>query len=281
MAFVKHKLGRTYYLSRGRKDQIPLIALHGGPGGTCEKLKPLLELSKIRKVYIYDQLGGGKSSRTDQKKWNIKTFVEELDLLIKAWGIKEFDLFGASWGTTLALEYYLRKRGKGVRSLIFQSPMFSAKDWEKDGQLLIDRLPAQPRKVINYCHEIGATDSKVYSEAMFEFYLRHVLRDKKKLRQVMSEPGFLNLELYEYMWGPSEFKPTGTLKNYDRTYELFRIKVPTLFICGQYDEARPATARRYTKSVPGARFKEIKGCSHAISIENKIALLREIKNFLG
>jgi proline iminopeptidase len=43
--------------------------------------------------------------------------------------------------------------------------------------------------------------------------------------------------VYEYIWGPSEFTVTGSLKNYDRTARLQEIAIPTLFTCGRYDEA--------------------------------------------
>lgn len=56
---------------------------------------------------MYDQIGGGKSSAIAPKLWTIETFVEELSLLVKAWKLDSFILMGASWGTTLALEYFL------------------------------------------------------------------------------------------------------------------------------------------------------------------------------
>lgn len=279
MPYVNHPLGRTYFRSKG-KGKRPIIFLHGGPGGTSSSMKGFLDLSKNRKVFIYDQLGAGKSSKTTSEKWNIKTFVDELRYLIDAWGLEEFDLAGASWGTTLALEYYLRTKDKRIKSLIFQSPMFSAKDWENDGKRLIRNLPAQTQKVLRYCHEIGATDSKVYQKAMYEFYLKHVLRSKKKLKEFFENPSSMNLELYQYMWGPSEFKPTGTLGRYDRNKDLHKIKVPTLIVCGEFDEATPKTGIKYAKKIKGAEFVEIKGASHAIVFEKKKKLLSTIESFL-
>ena len=49
----------------------------------------------------------------------------------------------------------------------------------------------------------------------------------------------------EYMWGPSEFVATGKLREYDRIGQLSRLKIPTLFLAGEYDEARPATMREF------------------------------------
>src|SRR5205085_2332341 len=205
---------------------------------------------------------------------------EELDILVKKWKLNEFHLMGSSWGTTLALEYYLRRKGHGVHSLIFQSPLFVTRDWQKDADRLIEGLPSRTRKIIHACHEIGATDSKVYQNAMMEFYLKHVLRDKKKLMALFTGSSGFNKDLYEYMWGPSEFKSTGTLKNYNRLQDLKRIRVPTLFICGQYDEATPLTVRKYHRLVSGSEFQVLKKCSHAIGSENPKLLQKTVADFL-
>lgn len=281
MPYINHELGKTYYEVKGR-GKCPLIALHGGPGETCKGMRGFLDLAgATQKVLVYDQLGAGKSSATKQKQWTINTFVKELSFVIDSLKVEKFDLLGASWGTTLALEHYLRKKDKRMRSIIFQSPMFSARDWENDGKRLIKKLPAETQKVLKYCHEIGATDSKVYQKAMFDFYLKHVLRDKKKLQKMFEEPSGFNNELYEYMWGPSEFKPTGTLSTYDQVAKLKDIKIPSMIICGEFDEATPVTGRKYSKMISNSKFIEIKGCSHSIVNENKAAILKEVKQFLN
>ena len=132
----------------------------------------LFKLADNRQVVIYDQIGGGRSKPPRAKKlWKVQTFVRELELLVRHLGFKQFHLFGASWGTTLALEYYLKGSNRSkVASLVFQSPMFSASDWQRDANQLIAKLPARERKVIRYCHEIDATDSKVYEDAMKLYY---------------------------------------------------------------------------------------------------------------
>ena len=281
MAKLKHKFGSTYYEKRGRVGATPIVCLHGGPGGMSKKMTPLFELATDRQVFLYDQIGGGRSSEIPQKLWKIETFVEELDILVKHWKLDEFYLMGGSWGTTLALEYYLRK-GKKVKGLIFQSPMFRARDWQEDANILIEKLPAKYRKIINYCHEIGATDSKVYKEAVIEYYSRHVFRNKAKLVENSKKKNVNphGEKVYEYMWGPSEFMATGTLKSYNRVKDLSKIKVPTLFICGQYDEATPITASRYVTKIKDSKLKVIKGASHSILSEKPGDMLKVMREFL-
>lgn len=280
MPYVQHLLGRTHYTRRGRGSKTPVIWLHGGPGGMHKPDGKVFQLAKDRMVYCYTQIGGGKSSPTEKNQWKVKTFVDELALLVEAWGLTEFHLMGGSWGTTLALEYYLRKGGKGVKSLVFQSPLFNTEDWKADGRRLIKGLPQETRKVIRTCHEIGATDSKVYRDAMGVFYLKHVCRNRKILKEMFERKNPNGNRVYEYMWGPSEFEPSGTLRSYDRVASLSRIKVPAMIICGEFDEATPETGIKYANQIPGCSFAEIKGASHVIWEEKPARIWKVITDFL-
>ncbi|HVU30806.1 MAG TPA: proline iminopeptidase, partial [Sphingomicrobium sp.] len=73
----------------------------------------------------------------------------------------------------------------------------------------------------------------------------------------------LNLALYERMWGSSEFVATGSLKDYDGEPLLAKLNGSrTLFIDGQYDEARPQTLGAFAERVPGADFAVVPGAAH-------------------
>ena len=167
-----------------------------------------------------------------------------------------------------------------MASLIFQSPLFNAMEWRKDGRRLIRGLPKATQKIINSCHEIGATDSRVYKEAMFQYYLKHVLRNKSKLKKKMSSDDPHGRAIYAHMWGVSEFEPTGTLKNFDRVADLSKIQVPSLIVCGEYDEATPKTSLRYANRIEDCSFEVIQGASHSIWSEQPARIRRVINAFL-
>ena len=84
-----------------------------------------------------------------------------------------------------------------------------------------------------------------------------------------------------YMWGPSEFTALGQLKTYDRTSRLGEIKVPTLFMTGEFDEARPSTVKYYQSLVPGAKFEMIKGAAHLTMQDKPEENNRVVTNFLN
>lgn len=82
------------------------------------------------------------------------------------------------------------------------------------------------------------------------------------------------------MWGPSEFTATGTLRDFDVTDSLSLIEVPTLFLTGEHDEARPATVRYSASLVPGANFGVIPDAAHLTMQDNPEETVRVIREFL-
>ncbi len=279
MPRFESKLGSTYYIKKGRQtNNWPLISCHGGPGGTHHSTKPILKLSSDRQVVVYDQIGSGLSSDISKSKWTIETFCKNLDELICHLGYEKVVLHGSSWGGTLILEFYKRHPNK-VAGLIFHSSLISEKYWRKDATQLINGLPLKTQKIIKACESVGATDSKVYKNAMLEFYQKHVCRDKLAYKKTNTKKR-PNEALYNHMWGPSEFCATGTLKGYDGTSILKKIIVPTLFISGQYDEATPKSSKFFAKKVKNSRFIEIKGASHSSLREKPSITLKYFKQFL-
>ncbi|HMG16308.1 MAG TPA: alpha/beta hydrolase, partial [Saprospiraceae bacterium] len=73
---------------------------------------------------------------------------------------------------------------------------------------------------------------------------------------------------------------TGPLKDYDRTKQLKDIKVPTLFITGEFDEARVPTVKYYQSMVPGAKFEMIKGAGHLTMQDNAEDNVKVVREFI-
>jgi proline iminopeptidase len=161
-----------------------------------------------------------------------------------------------------------------------QSPLISASDWQQDANRLKKQLPDDVQKVIRYCEAVNATDAKVYEQAVDLYYSRHVLRNAKKRLAAKKRKNPIGAEIYQYMWGPSEFTATGTLKTYDRSERLGDILVPTLIVCGEHDEASPAMGLKYAKQLQQGDFVLVKGASHSIWDEKPARLASIIKRFL-
>lgn len=79
----------------------------------------------------------------------------------------------------------------------------------------------------------------------------------------MAGHGF-NGQLYETMWGRSEFVSTGMLKDYDGEALLKELDGSnTLFVGGQHDEVLPTTLEEYAARLPGSEFAIIPGAAHS------------------
>ncbi|MEO5581100.1 MAG: proline iminopeptidase-family hydrolase [Saprospiraceae bacterium] len=279
--FINVDGGKVWYKVTGDGEKIPIILLHGGPGVPSYYLKPMAALGKDRQVIFYDQLGCGRSDRmTDTSKMTVSHFVEELKQVIDHFGLKEFYVFGQSWGTMLGTDYYL-KYPDGIKALIFSSPAISIPMWLKDADTLIATLPDSIQQAIRTNEKNKTYDAPAYQQAIEVYYQRFVARKLPWSADIDSSLSQMGANVYMYMGGPSEFTITGDLKNYDRTNRLGQIKVPTLFITGEYDEARPTTVQYYQSLVPDAKFVMIEGSAHLTTQDNPDQANKTVEDFLN
>ena len=276
--------GKIWYKIIGEGPGTPLLILHGGPGSrSCSMIPGFSLLSADRPVIFYDQLGSGNSDRpADTRLWNTERFVDEIDQLRNQLGLKELHLLGHSCGSTFLIEYMLTKRPKGVKSVIFSSPMISTPDWIADAKILLNQMPMELQDTINKYEALENYQAPAYLAAVDSFYARHLSRKSwPYIPNVECEnvPGF-NEQVYNYMWGPTEFKATGTLINFNRATELDKIDVPILFVAGEYDEARPQTMYKYQKMSKNARVEIIGNAAHMTMIDQPEKLAKVIRRFL-
>ncbi|MFN8574320.1 MAG: proline iminopeptidase-family hydrolase [Gemmatimonadaceae bacterium] len=280
--FINVEGGKIWYHRVGNGPKTPLLLLHGGPGATSYGLKPLLALADDRPVIIYDQLGCGKSDHpTDTTLFTVDRYVRELQALRDSLGLTEIHLYGQSWGAMLA-EAYMGTKPAGVKSLTLADPLVTTAQWEKDADSLIKLLPDSIQESIATNEAAHTTDSPEYAMAMRAYYSQYVIRKPPQRPADADSSGKSSGSLvYNYMWGPSEFTSTGTLKTFDATQWLRGVTVPTLFIAGEFDEATPSSTKEFSKLVNGSEFVMIPGSGHVTQNDNLEALLAAVRGFLG
>ena len=72
------------------------------------------------------------------------------------------------------------------------------------------------------------------------------------------------------------------LQDADLVPLLHRLNVPTLVVCGEFDQATPlALNKQIVEKVPGARFTQLPGCGHCPPLEQPEQFLAAIKDFVG
>lgn len=273
--------GRIWYrvASSDQGTGTPVILLHGGPGFSSFYLRGLEAMANERPVVRYDQLGSGKSDKTnDSTLWTIPHFVAELDSLRSALHYDRVHLVGHSWGTILALEYY-RAHPEHVASMTLQSAALDIPAWERNARELTKTLSPESQRAIRVREAEKNFAAPDYQKALEEFYGKYVW-----LRPVQADldstMATANQGIYNYMQGPSEFTITGTLKTYDATPYLRQVKVPTLYTAGQHDEANPRIVKHFADLTPGARFVMIPDAGHMTPWDNPQANLEAVRTFL-
>ena len=116
-----HRAGRLrvsdihelYWEESGNPSGLPVVALHGGPGGGCNpEMRRFFDPARYR-IIMFDQRGCGRSSPfselRDNTTWRL---VEDMEALREFLGVEKWVVFGGSWGSTLALTYAAMHRNR-------------------------------------------------------------------------------------------------------------------------------------------------------------------------
>ena len=283
--YIPTPQGRLWYRINGKRHfsagKTPLVCLHGGPGSSHHYLLPLLDLANERPVILYDQLDCGLADRpNDKKNWTVERFVSEIDILRNALNLSSVALYGNSCRSTW-IAPYAAQNPAGLEAIIFASPYLAAEPFQKDVAVLRKALPAEIIDTLETHEQAGSIHSDEYHDAVYTWYKRHVCRLEVWPDHLMRTIDLFNNDLYEYMWGPSEPKLTGTLDSFDARADLKKIKAPCWFVCGEFDEMTPATTRAFADLSPNATFSAIKNASHTPHIEQRAEFINQASMFLA
>jgi proline iminopeptidase len=118
-----------YWEESGNPAGKPVVFLHGGPGGgTDGRMRSFFDPARYR-IILFDQRGCGRSrphaSLTDNTTWHL---VADIELLRAHLGIASWQVFGGSWGSTLALAY-AQTHPQCVSELVLRG-IFLLRRWE-------------------------------------------------------------------------------------------------------------------------------------------------------
>jgi proline iminopeptidase len=120
---------RLYYEQCGNPQGKPVVLLHGGPGAGCSaKMRRFHDPSRYR-IVLFDQRGSGRSTPhadlVDNTTWDL---VADIERLREKLGIERWQVFGGSWGSTLALAY-AEGHPRRVTELVLRG-IFMLRRWE-------------------------------------------------------------------------------------------------------------------------------------------------------
>lgn len=282
--FVDVPGGRVAFRVFDGGSSTPVLFIHGGPGASsCVYVANASGIAATRPVILYDQLGTGYSDRIGnlEQLAQLPRFVEEIDAIRDELGLEELHIVGHSWGAAVALEYLLTRQPTGVKSTVFVSPYFGTDRWIADADKLVAELPAEVQEAVSAAIEsgdFGSSDFKAANELYMSTYLIRTGWENPNLEPCDRKPSG-DSGLYEYMWGPSEFVVTGTLREYDRIGQLPALELPVLFVAGQYDETRTETMLYYQQQVAGSKLEILPDAGHMVNLDQTELFNKALSDF--
>lgn len=162
---------RVYVEQCGNPQGIPVVVLHGGPGGGCSPAMRRYFDPEVYRVILFDQRGCGRSrphaAVTHNTTWHL---VDDIEMIRRTLDIEDWIVFGGSWGATLSL-IYAQEHPDRVRHLVLRGVFMMTRaelDWFYGGgagkfwpdlwERFVELIPSDERSDL-----IGAYHRRLFS----------------------------------------------------------------------------------------------------------------------
>ncbi len=273
-----------YYEESGNPKGKPVVFLHGGPGGgTDAKMRRFFNPKKYR-IVLLDQRGCGKSkpaaSLEDNTTWHL---VSDIEAVRQKLGIDRWQVFGGSWGSTLALAY-AQKHPDRVTELVlrgifllrrselewfYQNPEGAAQLWPDLWEDYLKPLSQAERAdcMQSYYKRLTSPDRNTLLEAArawstwesalsyFHMNTGYVARAK----DAEFAAAFARIECHYFVNGGWLEKETQLLDDVPRIRHI-----PAVIVQGRYDVVCPArSAWALKKAWPEADLRIVPDAGHS------------------
>lgn len=261
------------YQEFGNPDGIPVLYLHGGPGGRTPSFIHQLFDPQAFRIITYDQRGAGNSTPAGETAHNTPDIlVQDIETLRQHLGIEQWHVCGGSWGTTLAL-LYAEEHPDHVKSLTLRGLFMMRKsevDWfidqmgiffPKIQKEFVDYIPKEERGNLldAYYQRLMDPDPAVHMPAA-HVWARHEnlcasLFAKAAAPKSGHDQDVLNIARMEaHFFHNHMFTPDDRiLQNVGRIRHI-----PTTIIQGQYDMiCPPFSAFDLKQAFPEAELKMV------------------------
>jgi proline iminopeptidase len=272
----------TLYVEEcGIPDGLPIVFLHGGPGGSCEPYHRCYFDPSIYRIVLFDQRGCGQSTPhaelRDNTTWHL---VEDMETLRERLAIDRWVLFGGSWGSTLALAYAERypERVRGIilRGVFLCRPEDIAWFYQQGASRLFPDLwqdflapiPESERDdmVGAYYRRLTGEDEITRMAAAKAWSIWEgrtaTLRQDRRVLEYFSNPfvamSIARIECH-YFINDAFLEPDQLLRDAPALAEM-----PGIIVHGRYDVVCPVDqAWALNRAWPGSRLDIIPDCGHA------------------
>ncbi|HYT96019.1 MAG TPA: prolyl aminopeptidase [Casimicrobiaceae bacterium] len=265
----------------GRDDGVPLVFIHGGPGGGSLPHHRRFYDPAFWRIVLYDQRGAGRSSPVADIVDNTTAhLIADLDRLRMHLGIDRWLLFGGSWGSTLALAY-AEAYPERVSGLVLRGVFLASQteiDWFMRGMRHIfpeawrafaDFLPARERADLlqNYYKRLTHADPAVHLPAArawdrYESACSALLPRSDSIVRHDDDMAALAIARIESHY----FVHAGFLADRELIENVSRIRhLPCTIVQGRYDViCPPVTADELARAWPEAEYIIVPDAGHSV-----------------
>jgi proline iminopeptidase len=274
---------RVYYERVGTPGAKPAVFLHGGPGGGISPNQRRVFDPARYDVVLFDQRGCGRSTPhaglEANTTWHLVADIERLRVHV---GAESWQVFGGSWGSTLALAY-AQAHPERVSELVLRG-IFLLRPWElqwyyQHGVSLLfpdlwegfvapiaederdDLIAAYRRRLVSPDPATRIEAAKAWSR--WEGSTITLLPDPALTGVFLGDQyalAFARIENHYFVHG-------GWLEDGQLLRDVGRIRhIPAVIVHGRYDMATPAqNAWDLHRAWPEAEFHLVEGAGHAFS----------------
>ena len=276
-------IGHTlYYEECGNPTGKPVVFLHGGPGaGAAGKSRQFFD-PNVYRIIIFDQRGCGRSkphtSLEDNTTWKLVADIEALRMHL---GIKQWMVFGGSWGSTLALAY-AQTCPEHVTELVLRG-IFLFRKWELDwmyqegaSRLFPDAwehflapIPTNERHDLlkAYYQRLTSSDDATVLKAAkawsrWEAAISHLIPEEEEIHKSEENKFARAIARIESHF----FVNKGFFKREEQLLEdVWKIRhIPAVIVHGRYDAICPIhTAWELHTAWPDADFRIVQDAGHS------------------
>jgi proline iminopeptidase len=206
-------------------------------------------------------------------------FVSELEELRQELKTERMHLLGHSFGGLIIGEYALRYPDR-VASLTFACVSIDIPRWIADGDRLVGQLPLMQKMVLREGARTGAIHSPHYLTALGAYYKKHVYGCEEIPECIRRSEAEADSQTYTIVWGSNELVVNGMVRDYSLSPRLSDLRVPTLFMCGRFDEATPEAHAYFASLVPGSSLHIFERSAHHPFVTETEESLRVIRDFV-
>jgi proline iminopeptidase len=270
-----------YWEVCGNARGVPLVFLHGGPGGGCLPHHRRYFDPTFWRIVLFDQRGAGRSTPTAETRDNTtQDLVADLERLRQHLGIAKWLLFGGSWGSTLALAY-AEAHPQSCLGLVLRG-IFLARpaeiDWFMHGMRTVfpeawrafsEFLPPAERGDLlgNYHRRLLNPDPAVHMPAAqawdrYEGACSTLMPAQDRATKIDNDASALAIARIEAHY----FLHRAFLEGEELLTELARIRhLPCTIVQGRYDIVCPTvTADTLARAWPEAEYIIVPDAGHSV-----------------